>query len=183
MGTVARFYSDDAPVRTYLETHNLTIYAQGPTGVEPFADFFKKTGTQATLAFAKPFHWVQITKKYFKHTHILVIQEPVKHHLASSAIHIKTMPMVERKRNNLFYYTHLAPYLSTCSIGEFDHYIHYDKLEKYLFDWEKPQVEKGPNLFDVSQELEAYKWIKSNKMSIDTKQWRELIMRGQLEEI
>ena len=39
------------------------------------------------------------------------------------------------------------------------------------------------SLFDISDEVRAYNEIIDSKMELTVPQWRELIMRGQLEEI
>ena len=67
--------------------------------------------------------------------------------------------------------------------AEFDHYINYERLKEYIFDWEYPTVQPGPELFSVIKEIESYDWIKENKMELEIPQWRELIMRGQLEAV
>ena len=48
-----------------------------------------------------------------------------------------------------------------------------------------PDVPPGEpvSLFDISEEVRAYNAIKETKMELEIPQWRELIMRGQLEEI
>lgn len=179
----SKVYNEDAPVQTYLETSTLSIYCQGPTGVEPFIDFFKQIGMKCLIAYVKPFHWNTITARDINKTHLLVIRDPYPHHRESSGIHTKSTNKIEQKRNTMFYQANLQPTLGTLMHAEFDHYINYERLKEYIFDWEYPTVQPGPELFSVIKEIESYDWIKENKMELEIPQWRELIMRGQLEAV
>ena len=178
-------YTDDQVLPTYLETKNITVFCQGPIGIYPFEPFFKNVGTRTTLAFVKPFHWKHITEEYTRHTHILVLRDPIDAHKHASFLHGMSLYDITRKRDNMFYATHLRPHLGMVHDANFDFYIPFEKLNKYLFEYqipEQPPVDSS-YLFDMSEELEAYKWIKENKMELEVPQWRELLMRGQLEEI
>ena len=85
----------------------------------------------------------------------------------------------------MFYHTHLAPYLQTVQSAQFDFYIDFDDLHKYLFEYEQPSppVADTELFFDISEDMDAYLSIKENKMKLEVAQWRELLMRGQIEEI
>ena len=179
----SKVYNEDSPVQTYLETGNLSIYCQGPTGIETFVEFFKQIGTRIQIAYVKPFHWNTITKRDINKTHLLVIREPYPHHRESSGIHTKSTDRIEQKRNTMFYQANLQPTLGTLMHAEFDHFIQYERLKEYLFDFEYPSVQSGPELFSVVKEIDCYDWIRENKMELEPNQWRELIMRGQLEAI
>tara|TARA_B100001758_G_C18298920_1_gene551242 strand:+ start:394 stop:954 length:561 start_codon:yes stop_codon:yes gene_type:complete len=178
-------YTDDQVLTTYLETKNITIYCHGPVGIQPFEPFFKNMGTKAMLAFVKPNHWKLITEEYHHHTHILVLRDPLDQHRHGTFLHGMSMHEVSRKRNNMFYSTHLRPHLGTVANAQFDFYIPFEELNKYLFEWQTPEppaVETGM-FFDIREEMEAYNKIKNDKMKLEIPQWRELLMRGQLEEI
>ena len=84
----------------------------------------------------------------------------------------------------MFYYTHLQPHLMTIYNANFDFYIPFEKISQYLLDYQPPEPPHiQPQLFDITDELTAYEWIKENKMELTIPQWRDLIMRGQLDEI
>ena len=85
----------------------------------------------------------------------------------------------------MFYATHLRPHLAEALSAEFDFYIDFKKLSSYIFDYVPPELPPGEpvNLFDVSEEVNAYNAIIDTKLELEVPQWRELIMRGQLEEI
>ena len=178
-------YTSHEVLTTYLETKNVTIYSHGPIGVEPFEPFFKNVGTRTMLAFVKPHHWNNITSEYTHHTHILVLRDPLEQHRHAGFLHGMSMHEIGRKRDNMFYSTHLRPHLGTIKTAEFDFYIPFEELNKYLFEWQIPNppvVETGL-MFDLKEEYDAYSYIKENKMKLELPQWRELLMRGQLEEI
>ena len=170
---------------TYLETKNITLYAHGPIGTEPIGKFLQKQGSRTMLAYCKPWHWANVTTEYTHHTHILVLRDPVEQHKHATFLHAMSMRDISRKRDNMFYSTHLRPYLATVSTGEFDFYMDYQELNKYLFEWQspKPPAAETGQFFDLGEEITAYEWIKQNKMKLEIPQWRELLMRGQLEEI
>ncbi len=178
-------YNDDQVLTTYLETKNITIYCHGPIGTKPFEPFFENVGTRTTLAYIKPHHWVGITKEYTNHQHILVLRDPIEQHRHGTFLHAMSMYDTYRKRANMFYSTHLRPYLATVYTAEFDFYISFDELNKYLFEWQQPEppASETGQFFDLSEDIAAYEWVKKNKMKLEIPQWRELIMRGQLEEI
>jgi len=178
-------YTDDEVLTTYLETPNITIYSHGPVGIYPFEPFFKNVGTQTMLAYVKPHHWKKITEDYTNHTHILVLRDPIQQHKHGTFLHGMSMHDIGRKRNNMFYSTHLRPYLGTVVDANFDFYIPFEDLNKYLWEWEVPDppVVETSLFFDIREELDAYEIIKSSKMKLEVPQWRELLMRGQLEEI
>ena len=85
----------------------------------------------------------------------------------------------------MFYSTHLRAYLGEVVNAEFDFYIDYNKLSTYLFNYTPAETPPGEpvSLFDISDEVKAYNQILDSKMELTVPQWRELIMRGQLEEI
>ena len=178
-------YTEDSILTTYLETSNITIYCHGPVGVSIFEDFFTNVGTTAMLAFAKPYHWTGITHDRTNHTHLLVLRDPIQCHNHAAYLQGVSMRDINKKRDNMFYSTHLRPYLGEVINAQFDFYIDYNKLNRYLFDWVEPAIPPGDpvNLFDISEEVDAYNNIKDNKMELEVPQWRELIMRGQLESI
>tara|TARA_B100000287_G_scaffold168635_1_gene159123 strand:+ start:426 stop:980 length:555 start_codon:yes stop_codon:yes gene_type:complete len=178
-------YSEDSILTTYLETKNITIYAHGPVGIPVFESLFKNTGTQTMMAFVKPYHWTTITNDYVNHTHILVIRDPIEQHNHAAYLQGVSMRDINRKRDNMFYSTHLRPYLGEVINAQFDFYIDFAKLNNYLFDYVAPEVPPGEpvNLFDIGDEIRAYNAIKETKMELEVPQWRELIMRGQLESI
>lgn len=178
-------YKADSILKTYLETKNITLYSHGPTGVDIFEPFFKNVGTTTMLAFVKPYHWTSITHDYTNHTHILILRDPIECHNHAAYLQGVSMRDINKKRDNMFYSTHLRPYLGEVINAQFDFYIDYKKLNRYLFDHVAPSVPPGEpvNLFDISEEVNAYNKIKENKMELEVSQWRELIMRGQLESI
>lgn len=186
MNATPERYNDTEVLTTYIETKSFTIYSHGPVGTRPFEPFFEQIGTQQTmLAFVKPHHWSAITKDYTNHTHILLLREPEEQHRHATFLHGMSLRDVTRKRDNMFYSTHLRPYLKTVAQSEFDFYINYHDLHKYLLDWQRPEppVVESSTFFDLGEEIVAYEWIKQNKMILEVPQWRELLMRGQLEEI
>lgn len=185
MNTAPERYNDEQVLTTYIETKNITIYSHGPVGTKPFEPFFTNVGTRTMLAYVKPHHWVGITKEYTNHTHILLLRDPVEQHKHATFLHAMSMRDISRKRDNMFYSTHLRPYLATASAAEFDFYMDYQELNKYLFEWQspKPPAAETGQFFDLGEEITAYEWIKQNKMKLEIPQWRELLMRGQLEEI
>ena len=68
--------------------------------------------------------------------------------------------------------------------SEFDFYIRYDKLHNYIFEYEQPATPTfDARLIGLEDELDAYYNILDNKMELKVSQWRDLIMRGQLETI
>tara|TARA_Y100000994_G_scaffold175704_1_gene144974 strand:+ start:25 stop:582 length:558 start_codon:yes stop_codon:yes gene_type:complete len=178
-------YTSDSILTTYLETKNITLYCHGPTGTPIFEDFFKNVGTQTMLAFVKPYHWTSITHDYINHTHILILRDPIESHNHAAYLQGVSMRDINTKRDNMFYSTHLRPYLGEVINAQFDFYIDYRKLGNYLFDYKLPETPPGEpvNLFDISDEIKAYNTIKESKMELQVPQWRELIMRGQLESI
>ena len=178
-------YSADSILTTYLETQNITLYAHGPVGIPIFEDFFKNVGTKTMMAFVKPYHWTSITHDYTSHTHILIIRDPLEQHNHGAYLQGVSMRDINTKRDNMFYSTHLRPYLGEVINAQFDFYIDFAKLNNYLFDYVAPEVPPGEpvNLFDIGEEIRAYNAIKETKMELTVPQWRELIMRGQLEEI
>tara|TARA_B100000927_G_scaffold20911_1_gene15971 strand:- start:4720 stop:5274 length:555 start_codon:yes stop_codon:yes gene_type:complete len=177
-------YNDTEILPTYLETSNLTIYSHGPIGTKVFKDFFKNTGTETTLGFVKPHHWTGLTRAYTDKTHVLVIRHPNDQHRHAAWLHGISIHEVNVKRENMFYHTHLAPHLTMTQHAEFDFYIRHDKLAQYIFDYEPPAtpVYEG-QLISQADELDAYYNILDNKMELKVPQWRDLIMRGQLETI
>lgn len=178
-------YTSENVLTTYLETQNITLYCHGPVGTPVFESFFKNVGTRTTLAFIKPFHWTRITRDYTQHTHILVLRDPIELHNHASYLNGVSMRDINRKRDNMFYATHLRPHLAEALSAEFDFYIDFKKLSSYIFDYVPPELPPGEpvNLFDVSEEVNAYNAIIDTKLELEVPQWRELIMRGQLEEI
>ena len=177
-------YNDEEILPTYLETAAISIYCHGPVGTAVFKDFFKKSGTQTTLAFVKPHHWCGLTQHQSSKTHLLVLRDPIQQHRHAAWLHGMSIHEVNRKRENMFYHTHLAPHLSIARHGEFDFYIDFDKLSRFLFDYEPPREPiLDTQMLDQRDELDAYEWIKENKMELNTAQWRDLILRGQLEGI
>jgi hypothetical protein len=183
--TTPERYSEESILTTYLETKNITLYAHGPVGVSIFETFFKNVGTTAMLAFVKPYHWTSITHDYTNHTHILILRDPIDCHNHAAYLQGVSMRDINIKRDNMFYSTHLRPYLGEVINAQFDFYIDFNKMNKYLFDYVAPPSPPGEpvNLFDISEEVRAYNAIKETKMELEVPQWRELIMRGQLESI
>ena len=184
--TTPERYNSVEVLCTYLETKNITLYAHGPVGTEPIGRQLMHHGSRTMVAYCKPWHWANITTEYAHHTHILVLRDPVEQHKRASFLHAMSMDKVQRKRENMFYATHLSPYLKTVSKGEFDFYIPFEKLHKYLDnEWQQPSppaVETG-QMFDLGEEIVAYEWIKQNKMELSVQQWNQLIIDGQLQGI
>ena len=178
-------YTEKQVLTTYLETKNITLYCHGPVGTGIFEDFFKNVGTRTMLAFVKPFHWSKITRDYVNHTHILVLRDPIEAHNHAGYLQGVSMRDISNKRDNMFYSTHLRAYLGEVINAEFDFYIDYKKLNNYLFNFTPADTPPGDpvSLFDISDEVRAYNEIIDSKMELTVPQWRELIMRGQLEEI
>jgi|TARA_R110000744_G_scaffold61238_2_gene126558 hypothetical protein len=184
-------YRDDGVLSTYAETQNVTIYCHGPIGTSPFEPFFNNLGTRTTLAYVKPFHWKALCNDYIEHTHILILRDPEEAHRHAAYLHGTSMREVHAKRENMFYQTHLQPYLSTLADADFDFYIPFDKLSKFLLSYETPKTTKelfgeayeGPIMFDIEEERMAYKYITDNKMELNMTQWRQLLITGQLGEI
>ncbi len=177
----AERYDMSRPLRTYLETANMTLYSHGPDGVEPFESFFEQNGTTCTLALMKPSHWRYYTQELVHKTHILVIREPLEQHLTASNIHIKSMKKLQQKRDNLFYHTHLHPYLSVVEDAEFDFYIDHANLKAYLYSDYKPRVvNEGPILFPIDNEMRAYNRIVRDKMALTIQNWKDLLLYGQV---
>ena len=177
-------YNDTEVLPTYLETSNLTIYSHGPVGTKCFTDFFKQTGTETTLGYVKPAHWAGVSKAYTNKTHILVLRDPIEQHRHAAWLHGMSIHEADKKRHNMFYHTHLAPHLTLTKFAEFDFYIDFNKIGKYIFDYQPPaQPTFDGQLMGLEDELDAYNWIKDNKMELKVSQWREIIMRGQLETI
>ena len=169
---------------TYLETSNLTIYCHGPVGVRAFTNFFKQTGTETTLGYVKPAHWAGVSKAYTNKTHVLVLRNPLEQHKHAAWLHGMSIHEADRKRNNMFYHTHLAPHLALVRHAEFDFFIDFNHLKQFVFDYEPPaEPQFSGQLLGLEDELDAYAWIRNNKMELKVSQWRELIMRGQLETI
>ena len=84
----------------------------------------------------------------------------------------------------MFYHTHIMPHLAVAQTAQFDFYIRYDKLAQYIFDYEQPATPTfDARLIGLEDELDAYYSILENKMELQVPQWRDLIMRGQLETI
>lgn len=185
MNTAPERYTDDEVLTTYIETKNITIYSHGPIGTKPFEPFFTNVGTRTTLAYVKPHHWAKITKEYTNHTHILLLRDPIQQHKHATFLHAMSMRDIGRKRDNMFYSTHLRPYLGTVAQAEFDFYIDYQELNKYLFEWQtpKPPAVETELFFDIGEEVVAFEYIKQNKMKLEVPQWRELLLHGQLQEI
>ena len=184
--TTPERYNSKEVLCTYVETKNITLYAHGPVGADPFEDFFLRSGSRAMMAYIKPWHWANLTSEYTWHTHILVLRDPVEQHKHASFLHAMSMDQVQRKRENMFYATHLAPHLKTVSKGEFDFYIPFEKLHKYLDnEWQQPSppaVETG-QMFDLGEDIVAYEWIKQNKMELSVDKWNDLVIDGQLQDI
>lgn len=179
-------YSDTEVLPTYLETKNVTIYCQGPIGIRPFIRFFEDLGTRAETAFIKPHHWRSITEDYTNHTHILVLRHPSEAHAHGAWLHAMSMRDINMKRNNMFYNTHLRPSLGMLHDAQFDFYLPFEALPHFLLDkyeLPSPPVMTPPVLFNIDEDLAAYKYIKENKMKITIPQWRELMLTGQLKEI
>ena len=130
--TTPERYNSKEVLCTYVETKNITLYAHGPVGADPFEEFFLRSGSRAMMAYIKPWHWANLTTEYTWHTHILVLRDPVEQHKHASFLHAMSMDQVQRKRENMFYATHLAPHLKTVSKSEFDFYIPFEKPHKYL---------------------------------------------------
>ena len=182
--TAPERYTDNEVLPTYLETSNLTIYCHGPVGVRAFTNFFKQTGTETTLGYVKPAHWAGVSKAYTNKTHILVLRNPLEQHKHAAWLHGMSIHEADRKRNNMFYHTHLAPHLALVRHAEFDFFIDFNHLKQFVFDYEPPaEPQFSGQLLGLEDELDAYSWIRNNKMELKVSQWRELIMRGQLETI
>ena len=177
-------YNDNEIISTYLETSNITVYCHGPVGTRVFTNFMEQTGTQTTLGFVKPYMWAGLTKVLTDRTHILVLRDPVEQHAHAAYLHGVSIHEVNRKRENMFYHTHLAPHLAAAHIAEFDFYIPFEKLGEFLFDYEAPAAPIfSSQLIGLEDELDAYNYIQENKMELKVSQWRDLIMRGQLDSI
>ena len=176
-------YNDKEVLNTYLETGGLTLYMHGPIGVRCFENFFLNVGVQTTLAFIKPFHWRGLTKQFVKKEHILVLRDPMEQHQHAAYLNAMSLNAINQKRDNMFYHTHLQPYLMTVYKAEFDFYIPFEKISTYLFDYQPPPAPAmaSGQLFDIADEITAYEYIKENKMELTVPQWRDLIMRGQLD--
>lgn len=182
--TAPERYTDNEVLPTYLETSNLTIYCHGPVGVRAFTNFFKQTGTETTLGYVKPAHWAGVSKAYTNKTHVLVLRNPLEQHKHAAWLHGMSIHEADRKRNNMFYHTHLAPHLALVRHAEFDFFIDFNHLKQFVFDYEPPaEPQFSGQLLGLEDELDAYSWIRNNKMELKVSQWRELIMRGQLETI
>ena len=182
--TTPERYTDNEVLPTYLETCNLTIYCHGPVGVRAFTNFFKQTGTETTLGYVKPAHWAGVSKAYTNKTHVLVLRNPLEQHKHAAWLHGMSIHEADRKRNNMFYHTHLAPHLALVRHAEFDFFIDFNHLKQFVFDYEPPaEPQFSGQLLGLEDELDAYAWIRNNKMELKVSQWRELIMRGQLETI
>ena len=182
--TAPERYTDNEVLPTYLETSNLTIYCHGPVGVRAFTNFFKQTGTETTLGYVKPAHWAGVSKAYTNKTHVLVLRNPLEQHKHAAWLHGMSIHEADRKRNNMFYHTHLAPHLALVRHAEFDFFIDFNHLKQFIFDYEPPaEPQFSGQLLGLEDELDAYSWIRNNKMELKVSQWRELIMRGQLETI
>ena len=182
--TAPERYTDNEVLPTYLETSNLTIYCHGPVGVRAFTNFFKQTGTETTLGYVKPAHWAGVSKEYTNKTHVLVLRNPLEQHKHAAWLHGMSIHEADRKRNNMFYHTHLAPHLALVRHAEFDFFIDFNHLKQFVFDYEPPaEPQFSGQLLGLEDELDAYSWIRNNKMELKVSQWRELIMRGQLETI
>jgi len=182
--TAPERYTDNEVLPTYLETSNLTIYCHGPVGVRAFTNFFKQTGTETTLGYVKPAHWAGVSKAYTNKTHVLVLRNPLEQHKHAAWLHGMSIHEADRKRNNMFYHTHLAPHLALVRHAEFDFFIDFNHLKQFVFDYEPPaEPQFSGQLLGLEDELDAYAWIRNNKMELKVSQWRELIMRGQLETI
>ena len=178
-------YNETEVLSTYLETKSIRIYSHGPIGTRPFEPFMKNIGTRTMLAYVKPHHWAHITTEYTNHTHILVLRDPVEQHNHATFLHAMSMRDVVQKRDNMFYSTHLRPHLGTIAQAEFDFYIDYKELNKYLLEWQNPNppVAETGKFFNLDEELAAFEYIKRNKMRLEVPQWRELLLHGQLNEI
>ena len=176
-------------LKTIIETGNITIYSHGPTGVKGFQDYFYSLGfNHIQEAFIKPFHWEQITKTHVGRTHILVLRDPVEAHHHAAYLHAVSMRQGQQKRNNMFYNTHLQPYMPVILDSLFDFYIPYEKLQDFIPTYEYAPIpaysEKGKlQLFDLQREINTYKLIKETKIELQPPQWRELLISGQLDEI
>ena len=143
-------YTDTQVLTTYLETKNITIYCHGPVGTGVFEDFFQNVGTRTMLAFVKPFHWSKITKDYINHTHILILRDPIETHNHAGYLQGVSLRDINRKRDNMFYSTHLRAYLGEVINAQFDFYIDFAKLNNYLFDYVAPEVPPG-EAHDISE--------------------------------
>ena len=182
--TTPERYNDTEVLPTYLETSNLTIYSHGPIGTRVFKEFFRQTGTRTTLGYVKPHHWAGLTNVYTNREHILVLRHPNDQHRHAAWLHGMSIHEADRKRNNMFYHTHLAPHLALVRHAEFDFFIDFNHLKQFVFDYEPPaEPQFSGQLLGLEDELDAYSWIRNNKMELKVSQWRELIMRGQLETI
>ena len=177
-------YRDEEVLSTYLETANISIYMHGPIGTDCFSSFFTNEGTRTTLAYVKPNHWKSICSQFERKEHILVLRDPMEQHKHAAYLHGMSLHNVNLKRENMFYYTHLQPHLMTIYNANFDFYIPFEKISQYLLDYQPPDPPHiQRQLYDITDELTAYEWIKENKMELTIPQWRDLIMRGQLDEI
>ena len=179
-------YIETEVLATYLETKNITIYCQGPIGIKPFVPFFENLGTTATTAFIKPNHWRTITEDYVEHQHVLILRHPMEAHLHASWLHGMSLHESGRKRDNMFYNTHLRPCLEEVAQAQFDFYIPFEELSHYLlhqYQTPNPPPMVPSVLFDIREEIEAYKYILENKIKMSIPQWRELLLNGQLREI
>ena len=180
-------YTAQGILTTYLETKNITIYAHGPTGAPVFEKFFTNCGTKTMLAFVKPYHWSSITTDpdYWEHTHILLLRDPREQHSHAGFLQGMSLRDINNKRDNMFYSTHLRPHLREALNAEFDFYIEYDELSRYLMDHTPAPTPIGEpvSLFPIDDEIKAYNEIKDTKMKLEVPQWRELIMKGQIAEI
>ena len=176
-------YNDEEVLNTYLETASMTLYMHGPIGVKCFEDFFINVGTKTTLAFIKPFHWRQLTRQFEHKEHVLVLRDPMEQHQHAAYLNAMSLNAINQKRDNMFYHTHLQPYLMTVYKAEFDFYIPFEKISGYLLDYQTPEppAMATGQLFDISDEIIAYEYIRENKMELTIPQWRDLIMRGQLD--
>ena len=133
--TAPERYTDNEVLPTYLETSNLTIYCHGPVGVRAFTNFFKQTGTETTLGYVKPAHWAGVSKAYTNKTHVLVLRNPLEQHKHAAWLHGMSIHEADRKRNNMFYHTHLAPHLALVRHAEFDFFIDFNHLKQFVFDY------------------------------------------------
>ena len=181
-------YNEVEPLRTYIETSAFTIYGHGPIGINPFAHLFKTIGFQSTIAFIKPWHWERLIDAYPNKQHILLLRNPQEQHWHGAYLHAVSANQSMQKRNNLFYNTHLQPYLPVIEECSFDFYIPLEELNKFCPDYispsKPPYEETGKvQLFDLKREINTYERIKENKMKLEVSHFRELIIHGQLQEI
>lgn len=178
-------YRDKEVLNTYLETSNLTLYMHGPVGVRIFEDFFLNVGIKTTLAFIKPFHWQKLTRQFIEKEHVLILRDPMEQHQHAAYLNAMSINKINQKRDNMFYHTHLQPHLMTVYKADFDFYIPFEKLKAFMINHTPPHTPAmaSGQLFDLADEVTAYEYIKENKMELTVPQWRDLIMRGQLEKI